>query len=569
MKIESRDQSVGALLNSGYFVIPRFQRPYSWDDENIAEFWADTIVNATNEYFIGSMVMYTIGDRKFGIVDGQQRLTTIVILLSAVRNALAKSALEDQANGLHKLIERENIDNKREYVLQTEGSYPYFQDQVLSREPPELDAKIHNEEERIKRAYEFFTSSIDKLILSINSDPGLSEKKKKESIKNRLVEIRDTLLSLKLIAVTLDSEDDAYVIFETLNTRGKDLALADLVKNHFTKLLKPKNIGLDQPKLKWAKIRETIEGSKSDIDTDTFIYHYWLSRHDYVASKKIFKEFRRLVNSKNANEVLSSLVLDADYYRVISEPDYWKWHKETGDAKASLTALNLFRVRQQVPCTLALVRAYKEEKIKTSQLISVLSNIEKFHFIFTAITSQRSSGGISGMYASLARQIAAVKNAQEATPVLSELKSKLKERIPSEAEFLALFPELIYTNTVSKQRALVKYVLAKIGRAEGHLYAADMDELTIEHLYPQSKIDGKKWKEDIVGQTGNLILVPKAINDKLNNKSFKEKKEVLKANKCLDLIPDYFKSADELTPELIAQRTRDLGKSAYNSVWRI
>jgi len=100
VKIESRDQSVGALLNSGYYVIPRFQRPYSWDDENISEFWADTIVNATSEYFIGSMVMYTIGDRRFGVVDGQQRLTTIVILLSALRNALEKAGLKNQASGL-------------------------------------------------------------------------------------------------------------------------------------------------------------------------------------------------------------------------------------------------------------------------------------------------------------------------------------------------------------------------------------------------------------------------------------------------------------------------------------
>jgi uncharacterized protein with ParB-like and HNH nuclease domain len=569
VKIESRDQSVGALLNSGYYVIPRFQRPYSWDDENISEFWADTIVNATSEYFIGSMVMYTIGDRRFGVVDGQQRLTTIVILLSALRNALEKAGLKNQASGLHKLIERENIDNKTEYVLQTESSYPYFQTHVLSREPAEIEAKIHDEEERIRRAYGFFTSAIDDLFSAINADPGLSEKKKKESIKTRLVGIRDALLSLKLIAVTLDSQDDAYVIFETLNTRGKDLALADLVKNHFTKLLKPKNVGLDQPRIKWTKIRETIEGSKSDIDTDTFIYHYWLSRHDYVASKKIFKEFRKYVNSKNANEVLSALVLDAEYYRVISEHEYWKWPKEASDAKASLAALNLFRVKQQIPCALSMMRAYKEKKINISQLISALSNIEKFHFLFTAITSQRSSGGISGMYASLARQISNVKNAQEATPVLRELKAKLKERVPSEAEFLALFPELLYTNTTSKQCALVKYVLAKIGRSEEHQYAVDIDELTIEHLYPQSKIDGRQWTENVVGQTGNMILVTKAVNDKLNNRSFKEKKEILRANKCINLIPDYFQRAEELTPELISKRTESLAKTAYNSVWRI
>ena len=55
MKIESRDRSIGDLLTSGYYVIPRFQRPYSWDSENIAEFWDDVIVNKSVDYFIGSL----------------------------------------------------------------------------------------------------------------------------------------------------------------------------------------------------------------------------------------------------------------------------------------------------------------------------------------------------------------------------------------------------------------------------------------------------------------------------------------------------------------------------------
>jgi uncharacterized protein with ParB-like and HNH nuclease domain len=99
MKIESRDQSVGDLLTSGYYVIPRFQRPCSWDSENIADFWNDTVVNRSNDYFIGSMVVYTMGDRKFGVVDGQQRLTTIMILLRAVRDELQRRGSNDPKKG--------------------------------------------------------------------------------------------------------------------------------------------------------------------------------------------------------------------------------------------------------------------------------------------------------------------------------------------------------------------------------------------------------------------------------------------------------------------------------------
>lgn len=569
MKIESRDQSVGDLLNSGYYVIPRFQRPYSWDSENVSDFWSDTVVNTSGDYFIGSMVVYTISDRKYGVVDGQQRLTTIMILLSVVRDALKESGLIEQSNGLHKLIERENIENQKEFVLQTETSYPFFQDQILNGDPSELNIEVHKEEERIQKAHQQFSFFVGSLTKAIHSDPSITLKKKVDRIRDSLVRIRDALLSLKLIFITLDSEDDAYLIFETLNTRGKDLALADLLKNHFAKLLKPKNKGFDQTKIKWNKVRETIEGSKVDLDTDTFLYHWWLSKYDYMASNKIYKEFRRNVTSKNAKDVLDDLVSDSEYYRAINEPEYWTWARDANDAKSSLRALNLFRVRQQVPCTLSLMRAYKEKKIKVSQFIRALGDIERFHFLFTAITSQRSSGGISGMYASLARQIANVKDAQGATPIINELRYKLKERVPSEQEFMALFPELVYTNTVSKQRTLVKYVLARLARSAGHAFTADLDDLTIEHLFPQSKIGSDGWADENVGQTGNLILVTKTLNSKLENKTFAEKKEVLKKNKCADLLPEYFLTAKELTPALIARRTSELASLAYNKVWKI
>lgn len=515
------------------------------------------------------MVVYTLGDRRFGVVDGQQRLTTIMILLSVLRDRLEDEGFQAQADGLHKLIERENIENDKEFVLQTQTSYPYFQDQILSRGNGELQPDLHDEEERIQAAHLQFDALVRQLVDSIKADSTLNAKRKQERIGEGLTAIRNTLLALKLIFVTLDSEDDAYLIFETLNTRGKDLALADLVKNHFTKILKAKNKALDQTTIKWNKARETIEGSRADLDTDTFLYHWWLSRFDYAAAKKIYKEFRKLVTAANAKSILDDLVRDADFYRAINEPDYWSWDRSAVDARSSLKALGLFRVRQQVPTALSLMRAYKDGNIKVSQLIRALSDIEKFHFLFTAVTSQRSSGGISGMYASLARQIAAVEDPQAAGSILNELRLKLRERVPSEEQFLAVFPELIYTNKISKQRALVKYVLAKLARHRGHAYPADIDDLTIEHLHPQSKVDGGVWTDELAGQLGNLILVTKDLNDKLENKSFSDKKKILADANCQHLLPDYFWSANELTPALVQARTRDLGTAAYEQVWKI
>ena len=93
MKIDSSDKNIKSLLSANYYKIPRFQRPYSWTQENISDFWTDTIVDSDTDYFIGSIVVFDAGNDTFGIVDGQQRLSTITMVLCAIRNSLDEPAL--------------------------------------------------------------------------------------------------------------------------------------------------------------------------------------------------------------------------------------------------------------------------------------------------------------------------------------------------------------------------------------------------------------------------------------------------------------------------------------------
>src|SRR5690606_29839143 len=130
-------------------------------------------------------------------------------LLSVIRDSLEDMGFTDQADGLHKLIERENIENQKEFVLQTQTSYPYFQDQVLSRGSSELRPKLHQEEERIQKAHQQFGILIDSLAQSFHANLSLSAKKRIDKIREALIGIRNSLLALKLILITLDSEDDA------------------------------------------------------------------------------------------------------------------------------------------------------------------------------------------------------------------------------------------------------------------------------------------------------------------------------------------------------------------------
>jgi hypothetical protein len=221
----------------------------------------------------------------------------------------------------------------------------------------------------------------------------LPERKQAQTIKESLIKIRDALLDLKVIFVKLDDEDDAYIIFETLNTRGKDLSLTDLVKNHVTKHLKSQSASVDQTKVKWERILETIEGSPLDLRTDSFIHHFWLSRYDYLPSKNLFKTLRKKIYKDNAKQFLDDLVADSAIYRYIHEVDYRKWGNHERRIRDALTALQLFRVTQQVPCVLSLMRGYSQGKLKRNHLEDALVAIEKFHFLFTAVTSQRSSAG--------------------------------------------------------------------------------------------------------------------------------------------------------------------------------
>ncbi|MBI5057791.1 MAG: DUF262 domain-containing protein [Nitrospirae bacterium] len=567
MKIESHDQNIGTLLSSGYYRIPRFQRPYSWEHEHIQDFWNDIIQDAPSDCFIGSMVVYEFGKQHFGVVDGQQRLTTITILLCVLRNTLDSLGFKNLAHGVNGLIERKNINNQDEFILTTETSYPYFQDHIQKWGKPDVSITPLDEEKNLKSAYQKLEELVSGAVKSIESDTTLSSVKIKQKIENSLVAIRDALLDLKIILVMLDNEDDAYIIFETLNTRGKDLSLTDLVKNHLTKHLKAKSASVDQTKIKWEKILETIEGSSEDLDTDSFIHHFWLSKYDYLPSKKLFKVLKKTITKAQAKDFLNELYRNAVFYRAIHETSFDKWAKDQKRIREALDALMLFKVRQQTPCVLSLVRAFKDGKIKQNHLEEALVAVEKFHFLFTATTSQRSSGGISGMYAALGRRISESKKSDDAYRVIRDLKKKLRSRVPSLDEVKAVFSDIIYTNKFSKNRKLMRYMLINFDRQINTGVTIDYDHMTIEHLLPQSVIGSDGFTDSTIGQIGNLILVSEKLNAKLKGKSFIEKKRVLIAEKFI-LEPELSVATTWSVNDII-NRSKHLAEVAYNKVWKI
>jgi hypothetical protein len=226
----------------------------------------------------------------------------------------------------------------------------------------------------------------------------------------------------------------------------------------------------------------------------------------------------------------------------------------------------MFKLSQPTPATLSLVRAYRNKVIKYARLKDALTAIEKFHFQFTAITSSRSSGGISAMYSSFGQRLFNCKTASDAANEIDALKSKLRERVPSQDEFTVAFKEVYFTNNSSKQKNLIRYILRAFAEHYKFKYAVDFDELTVEHLHPQSKINSR-WKEEVVGSLGNLIFLDGDTNEKLSSKDFKNKRTYLVENGYS--IPEFVATTKDWTPKTIMRHTESMAEVAYKSIWKI
>lgn len=226
MKVTPTSKTLADVLRGNFLRIPRFQRPYDWDRDNLNEFWNDLKDRIDADYFMGSLVVF--GDRKernlLSLVDGQQRITTITIMLAIIRNALEIFGEDGPATAIHELIESRDLDNKSRFVLEHDPADRFFQTTVQVRQAiPQKAIPAGVQQENLQSAYRFLDSSLKSHLKShFESNP----KKSADYLKH----LRDCLLQMHFISIELEDEDDAYLIFETLNTRGKDLRTSDLLK---------------------------------------------------------------------------------------------------------------------------------------------------------------------------------------------------------------------------------------------------------------------------------------------------------------------------------------------------
>ncbi|MEX2553046.1 MAG: HNH endonuclease family protein [Actinomycetota bacterium] len=266
---------------------------------------------------------------------------------------------------------------------------------------------------------------------------------------------------------------------------------------------------------------------------------------------------------------MDALASGARQYRTATEPSSSRWPTEEKRAEASLRALELFGISQPAPLLLALIRARRSgpPKLRAKQFNETLQVIERFHFQHTIVAQLRSSGGVSEMYAKAARELfAAGSDTQARANVLSSIRAKLIERRPDREQFLLAFEERFYfTDQYTRESKLIRYLLANFLRHFNPTTRSD--DLSIEHILPQSAI---KTSADftVIGSIGNLLLVSPKINQRLGEKPFKQKRQILAGDGAAFDIGNVIGETTWGERE-IANRTTRLAESAYDEVWKL
>ena len=216
---------------------------------------------------------------------------------------------------------------------------------------------------------------------------------------------------------------------------------------------------------------------------------------------------------------------------------------------------------------LAIMTQYERKLISLKTARAAFELIEKFTFQFNALTQSRGGGGVSNMYARLAQNAMACSGAQDFVQVLSDMRDKFQERLPDETEFAVPFSRIIYRASYTRERNLVRYVLTKLARHFGMPAEIDVALLSIEHILPQSKGD-ETGDEFDVGAIGNLILMNEALNGRLDDKSFKHKKNYLSKEHGV-YADKMLLDADDWDEQAIAERGVSLAKLGYEKIWSI
>ena len=572
MDFKATSMSINDMLKlPRKYVIPRFQREYSWENEELIAMWEDLVENFSfnngelkaNEYFIGSIVLVGDDDNsseiKREVVDGQQRLTTFTIAFSVISQLFFRNDEEKLRNVTHLNILAEDNDGILYPKLLNESPKPFFQYRIQEKDIDFSQIPRTTEEKRILKAYEFF----EKKLSTTNFMKELEEKFPGINVEyvDALKSFRDQILSCRVVHVTVKSIDDAYTIFEVLNSKGKDLTPVDIIKNLIFSVLTT-DVPLDTASDKWGNLRKNMSNCEEDLLT--FYRHFWLSKYSFSTSKKLVRDFKKHIDrdSQSYLEFINDLEINSQWYGKISKPKQEDWIREDIFVFYSLDALNTFNTTQVKSFLLAVFWAKQNDSIYRKDYLKILSFLEYFHFVFTAICSSRASS-LERRYSVYARKIRESSSKDNTRVILDELISNLTQDLPSYNVFEEEFLNKKYTSAYTKDKKLIQYILNKLEFYYGGTDELRLREPTIEHIYSESE------NEDYIGMIGNLLPLGGALNSEIGNASFNEKHQNYRRSSYLTtkkFVEKYSETTDWNKNE-IESRTKEIASLFYYKIW--
>jgi uncharacterized protein with ParB-like and HNH nuclease domain len=555
------------------YKVPRYQRLYTWTEDQVSDFWND-LINNQGPFFIGSLIFNYESYEDSGyieIIDGQQRLLTITIFASVLRD-LAKTLDEE----ISKRFQRQDIaleDRSGKYmfrILPGEFTKEFFETyiQTGNSDITKIEEKnLSPEQQKIKHNYEYFYEQIKKEI-----DKYTESEKKIAFLEN----LRKKISDLIVIHIKIDSEEDAYEIFETTNARGVDLSIADLLKNLIFKKI-PTVKDQDFAKEAWNNI--TNNAQETNTELKKFIRYYWISKYPFVTEKKLFKEVKR--KATDWTKLLEDLEESSDCFKklIAGNKEDFQEYKHGERIYNSLFAIRLMDVSQCYVLFMSILRNYT--KLKTDP-VAIFEIVEKFTFLYSAICKLPGNKveRIYSKYALLLEEIIQNSNPKKVSAnvqsMLESFKNELLKCTPTYEVFKQSFSGISYVNS-EKSRRLIKYILNKINsiyrKTDEQLI--DFDQVNIEHILPKnpdrsSKLRKKDIKE-YVNKMGNLTIISTKLNSEAQNKTPKEKigileKSDLPINKPL---VEKLKQSERWEEREINDRQFEFTDIVYNKVWHV
>ena len=515
------------------YVVPLFQRAYSWKKPEWKTLWDDIMelyeMDEPRPHFMGSIVtMPTVsvpeGVSKYMLIDGQQRLTTIFILLAALRDRAKTSDDNELAAEIDNTIlvnpYKKGLDH---YKLQPTQSDREFFHQLIDGEEASGSG--------ISDCYTFFEKRIRQSKLDI------------EKIKKVIC------ASLSLISVVLSTEDDPYLVFESLNAKGRPLTQADLIRNYFFM-----RIHSDEQESAYATFWKPMQGLLED-NLSEFIRHYLTRNGKDVKQNEIYFEIKDCLNKEDPMVQLKGLFEFSRYYSRFLDPKL----EDDKDVSKYLHRINRLEVSTVYPFLLNCFHDWVKNKISKDEFVEILKIIE--NFIIRRFVCNVQTRGLNRIFSTLYLQVGKSSNLASENFV-GRLKLDLQTRdYPKDQEFRLRLGEvkLYGGNRTSK----AKLILESIEEFYNHKEQINFKELSIEHVMPQTLSnwwkdhlgeDGEITHELLIHSLGNLTLT--AYNSELSNAPFLNKKNHF-YNSHLE-INKYFSPLNSWRKEDIEERNRHL-----------